>query len=53
MEGYGEFKFKNGDFYKGEWKNNKQNGQGLYFWKDGRSYNGTYVKGWYIVEILN
>ena len=36
-------KYKNGDTYVGEVKNDKHHGQGTYTWADGRKYVGSYV----------
>lgn len=30
--------------YKGEWKNNKMDGNGEFTWPDGRKYIGSYVE---------
>ena len=38
--GKGICKYKNGDFYLGEWKNNNMHGEGVYTWADGRRYEG-------------
>ena len=32
--GKGIYYFKNGDFFKGEWKNGKKNGKGVFYYKD-------------------
>ena len=29
--------------YEGEWKNNNMHGKGIYTWKDGRKYEGSYL----------
>jgi hypothetical protein len=34
--------YKNGSVYKGEWKNNKENGKGVWTLKDGTSYSGIF-----------
>ena len=33
-------KYKNGDFYEGEWKNNVKHGKGVYRFKNGDLYEG-------------
>lgn len=39
-EGKGEFRFKDGSNYIGDFKENYLDGSGVYNWVDGRSYNG-------------
>ena len=34
-EGKGSYKFPNGDFYEGEWKNDQIMGEGKFIYKDG------------------
>lgn len=42
-EGFGEFKFPNGDFYKGKFEGNKWSGlQGLCIFSDGTAYLGEW-----------
>jgi hypothetical protein len=36
-------RFKNGDVFEGEWKNNKKEGKGLYRWKNGDKYEGFFI----------
>jgi len=43
-EGYGVYK-SNIETYEGEWKSDKQHGNGKHSWSDGRSYEGQYVNG--------
>jgi len=43
--GYGEYKWSDGDQYKGEWKEGKFHGKGAYFYSNGSTYTGTYNKG--------
>mmetsp|Transcript_83636 Transcript_83636/g.170592 ORF Transcript_83636/g.170592 Transcript_83636/m.170592 type:complete len:210 (+) Transcript_83636:74-703(+) len=43
-EGYGVYK-SNIETYEGQWKNDKQHGNGKHSWNDGRSYEGQYVNG--------
>lgn len=35
--------FSNGDFYEGEWRDDKQHGIGKYSWKNGDFYEGHWV----------
>ena len=35
IHGYGIYKWKSGNIYEGEWKDNKYNGKGIYKWKNG------------------
>lgn len=42
-EGSGVYYFANGDFYFGEWANNKINGKGVYYFQDGEYYEGRFV----------
>ena len=69
MEGFGFHWFPNGCMYKGEWKNNRPDGYGIFFdaskkidqkgtWEKGEIYNGvgkkTYKNGIYFKgEIIN
>lgn len=43
-EGYGVYK-SNIETDEGQWKNDKQHGNGKHSWNDGRSYEGQYVNG--------
>jgi hypothetical protein len=36
-------KFKNGELYKGQLKNNKRHGSGTHEWPDQRSYDGQWA----------
>jgi hypothetical protein len=42
MEGYGIYRYSNGDIFDGEWKDNQQNGFGKYFFTDGSHYEGEW-----------
>jgi len=43
---YGSFTFSNGNYYQGEWKNNKINGEGTFTWKkSGNKYVGKSKDG--------
>lgn len=44
MHGKGKFLWPDGKFYEGEYKNDKKDGYGKYFW-DGKSYEGTWLNG--------
>ena len=46
-EGYGECFYKNGDYYKGEWVNDKKEGKGLLYFR-GERYEGNFKNGYYI-----
>ena len=41
--GQGKHKHTDGPFYDGEFKNNRQNGHGTYFYKNGSKYVGSWV----------
>lgn len=43
-EGYGKITYFGGDAYEGYWENDKPHGEGLYTWKMGGKYLGTFVK---------
>ena len=40
MQGEGEFIFRDGRKYIGEFKKDKRDGMGIYLWPDGRMYFG-------------
>ena len=44
-EGYGVFKFKNGDIYEGYYKNNEKDGKGILKYHDGDIYDGYFKNG--------
>ena len=44
INGYGVYKFNNGKFYKGNWKENKMHGQGEMEWPDGKIYKGEFYE---------
>jgi hypothetical protein len=52
--GYGEYTWKSGNSYKGEWKKDKKHGKGFFKWEDGY-YDGEFRgdkkhgKGLYVV----
>lgn len=37
------YSYSNGDFYEGEWKDNKIHGRGLYIYSNGDKYEGSFV----------
>ena len=42
-QGFGKFYYLNGNKYKGEWKENKKNGRGIYKYRTtGEIYNGEW-----------
>ena len=43
-EGFGIYKFINGDIYEGAWSDGVMEGKGLYRFKDGRIYEGDFSK---------
>ena len=45
IDGYGIFKWKNGDEYEGEVKNGKIHGLGKYKYKNGKIFNGIFFNG--------
>ena len=38
----GEYIWEDRRRYKGDWKNNKMDGNGIFEWPDGRTYEGEY-----------
>ncbi|MCP5501438.1 MAG: hypothetical protein H7A25_16165 [Leptospiraceae bacterium] len=43
--GKGLFRYSNGDYYEGEWKNNKANGFGILYYSGGEEYFGQWKDG--------
>lgn len=43
--GHGEFHFKNGDIFIGDWQNSHKYGKGVYNYANGDRYNGDYKDG--------
>jgi hypothetical protein len=41
LEGYGEFNWPDGRFYKGNWLDDEIDGQGFFKCADGRTYEGS------------
>jgi len=44
-EGSGTYRWADGDFYEGMWKDGKAFGYGVYHWADGRLYEGMWENG--------
>ncbi len=42
MNGYGKIKYENGDYYSGQWKNDKKNGNGNITYSNGIKYMGSF-----------
>ena len=45
MEGLGEFKYKNGDRFVGNYKNDTKHGRGVYYFQNGITLKGRWIKG--------
>jgi radial spoke head protein 1 len=43
--GYGINRWKDGEIFYGEYKNNKRDGQGYYKWANGNEYWGMWKNG--------
>ncbi len=43
--GHGQFKWESGNYYIGEYKNDKRHGYGEMHWIDGSIYKGDWKKG--------
>lgn len=56
FEGTGKYTFESGNYYIGEWSDNKMNGIGKYYNKDGtvkhdgHFRNDKYIKNWFIYK---
>ena len=37
------YSYSNGDFYEGEWKDNKVHGKGVYIYSNGDKYEGSFI----------
>lgn len=47
MEGYGVYKWRNGNVYDGYWKQNKKDGQGkMTFLEEEKVYEGQWKEGY-------
>jgi len=44
-EGYGEFRWASGNFYRGEYLDDERHGYGEMYWVDGSLYKGSWIKG--------
>ena len=44
-EGYGSWRYHNGDVYVGNWKDNQQHGFGQYTYRDGGVFDGEFFYG--------
>lgn len=45
-DGYGKYRYKNGDTYEGEWMDNNINGHGKYTWVwENKSTEGPWING--------
>ena len=44
-EGFGIYRYSNGDSYEGHWFNNKKHGKGVYTFNEGGFYKGNWVCG--------
>jgi hypothetical protein len=42
LNGYGEYYWKNGNVYRGNWFDNMFQGYGVLLYKDGRVYEGEF-----------
>ena len=45
MHGTGEYSWKDGRCYKGEYVKDRKHGHGVYQWADGRKYDGQWQNG--------
>ena len=43
--GYGTYKWKSGNIYRGKYQDDERHGYGEMFWTDGSSYKGMWHKG--------
>ena len=43
VDGFGVYRWKHGEFYVGDWKNNKRNGQGRNVWPNNETYDGNWL----------
>jgi hypothetical protein len=43
--GKGEYQFKNGNKYDGQWRDDQMHGTGVYYYPDGSRYEGLFVNG--------
>jgi len=46
FEGYGKYFYRNGEYYIGQWSNNKKHGKGEIYYKEGNiKYEGYFING--------
>lgn len=45
QNGFGHYRWSNGECYQGQWRDGQQSGLGTMFWPDGRSYIGQWEAG--------
>ena len=51
-EGNGKYIFEDGEYYIGEFKNNKRNGKGIEYYKNGNiKYEGEFINGEFVNKI--
>jgi len=43
--GFGKYRYENGDFYEGEFKNGLKEGRGRYLYSSGSVYEGYFIGG--------
>lgn len=43
--GYGVYKWKSGNVYKGQFVNDQREGHGIMIWSDGTKYEGNWKNG--------
>lgn len=45
QDGFGRYSWKGGEYYIGEWKNNRMHGYGVFYWPSGKKYVGEWAYG--------
>ena len=51
-EGNGKYIFEDGEYYIGEFKNDKRNGKGIEYYKNGNiKYEGEFINGEFVNKI--
>lgn len=43
IQGFGEFRYFNGDFYSGNWMNSRRDGQGKCVYRNGSIFEGMWA----------